>query len=386
MQLFNNFYRNKRVLVTGHAGFKGSWLSLWLSQLNAKVAGYSLLPNSQFRLYEILNLDQILEYNIIADLCEYEKLEDLFNKFQPEIVFHLAAQSLVRPSYSNPVETYSSNVMGTLYVLEAARKSGSVKQFINVTTDKCYENKEQNQFFNEEDPLGGYDIYSSSKACSEILTSSYRNSFLKNGGFALASARAGNVVGGGDWSIDRLVTDCITAFSNDEELIIRSPVAIRPWQFVLECLAGYLLLGQKLAENPEQYSKAYNFGPNKESILKVIEVAELLATYWNMPNSELFTSLTEVAKNPDGLTAPRAKIVLKPDDKLHEATILQLDISKAKQELGFNPVWNVNKAIFNTAKWYKAFFSKEYPMIELSKLQLQEFISDAKSLNLIWTK
>ncbi len=383
MQLFNDFYANKRVLVTGHGGFKGAWLTLWLKQLNAKVAGYSLLADSKHRLYDVLDLKQLLNYDVIADLCDEKELEKLFKEFKPEIVFHLAAQSLVRPSYFDPLETYRSNVLGTMYILEAARKSGTVQCFINVTSDKCYENNEKNQFFTEEDPMGGYDIYSSSKACAEILTSSYRNSFLKEQGFALASARAGNVIGGGDWAKDRLVPDCITAFNNDQELVIRNPKAVRPWQFVLESLAGYLLLGERMAQNPEKYASAYNFGPEKESILKVIEVAELIAKYWNTPNYELFGS--KFAKLEEKLVS-EAKIIIKPDKNLHEATILQLDIAKAKKELEFKPVWNVYSAILETAKWYKAFFTEEFSMLEYSKFQLNEFITEAKKLGLIWTK
>ena len=242
---FNNIYADKTVLITGHSGFKGSWLSLWLKQMGAKVVGYSLLPDTEKRLYDVLDLEHTLNDSLIADIRDEKTLKSYFGKHNPDIVFHLAAQPIVRFSYIEPVLTYDTNVIGTLKVLEAARQTPSVKAFVNVTTDKCYENKERKEGYREDEPFGGYDMYSSSKGCSEILSSSYRRSFLKDGKpFALATARAGNVIGGGDWAKDRLIPDCIRAFQKNETVFIRNPLSTRPWQLVLEPLAGYLRLGR----------------------------------------------------------------------------------------------------------------------------------------------
>lgn len=369
LHLFNDFYKDKRVLVTGHAGFKGSWLSFLLHLMGAKVAGYSLLPNSDNKMFSILNIANIIDTSTIADIRDEKKLKEVFESFQPEIVIHMAAQALVRPSYSEPIETYTSNVIGTLYVLEAARKTKSVKTFINITTDKCYENKELDYRYKEDDPFGGYDMYSSSKACAEILTSSYRRSFLENhnDSFALASVRAGNVIGGGDWAQDRLLPDCAHSFSKSENVCIRNPIATRPWQHVLEPLFGYLLLACKLSENPQKYATAYNFGPKVSSNLKVAEVAKLAADFWN-----------SVAKHKN------AKVTVVDGDGLHEAGLLQLDITKVKNELGFMPVWDAQKAIAKTMDWYVHFYENDTDMIEYTKEQIFEYIQDASKLNTAW--
>src|SRR5574344_469085 len=278
---FNNIYKNKTVLITGSNGFKGCWLALWLKMLGAKVVGYSLRPNTKYFLYDILKLNEVLDDNIIADIRDTKKLESYFAKHTPDIVFHLAAQPIVRLSYDEPVETYETNVVGTLKVLEVARKTPSVKAFVNVTTDKCYENKEKKAGYTEDEPMGGYDMYSSSKGCSEILTSSYRRSFLMDGKpFALATARAGNVIGGGDWAKDRLIPDCIRSFEKGEIVSIRNPYSTRPWQLVLEPLAGYLRLGQLLLEKGPQYAQGYNFGPEMNKDMKVCEVAKKVAEIW----------------------------------------------------------------------------------------------------------
>lgn len=370
MNLFNDYYRNKRVLITGHAGFKGAWLAHLLSQLGAIVAGYSLLPDSKERMYDVLNLKDTLHTSTIANICNEQTIDHAFQAFQPEIIIHMAAQSLVRLSYTTPIDTYYSNVMGTLYVLEAARKTNSVKTFINITTDKCYENNECEQHYKEEDPFGGYDIYSSSKACAEILTASYRRSFLdaksNEHSFALASVRAGNVIGGGDWSLDRLIPDCVQAFNQGEDVHIRNPLAIRPWQHVLEPLTGYLLLGQKLSEDPRYYAQAYNFGPENTCALKVTEVAQMVADNWNKPTGN-------------------AKVIVEKGDGLHEAGLLQLDINKAKRMLGFQPVWNAETAIQKTTQWYKAFYRKQADMIKYTNEQIADFIMDAKKKNISWS-
>lgn len=362
--MFADIYQNKTVLVTGHAGFKGSWLSFWLKQMGAKVVGYSLLPDTEKRLYDVLDLEHLLDDSLIADIRDEKTLEAYFAKHQPDIVFHLAAQPIVRLSYQEPVMTYATNVMGTLNVLEAARKTPSVKAFVNITTDKCYENKERAAGYREDEAFGGYDMYSSSKACSEILSASYRRSFLSDGKpFALATARAGNVIGGGDWAKDRLIPDCIKAFVNHETVFIRNPNATRPWQLVLEPLAGYLRLGQKLLEDGEKYATGYNFGPYEGSDVKVCKVAQQVADIWG-----------------DG------KVEVGKSDGLHEATLLQLNIEKAERELGVYPVYSAQEAILKTTLWYKAFYDGKTDMTNFSKEQIDEFISAAQDKNLIWSK
>lgn len=362
--LFNNVYYQKKVLITGHAGFKGSWLAFWLKQLGANVVGYSLLPDTEISLFNILQLKEMLDDSLIADIRDVETLNNYFIKHKPDIVFHLAAQPIVRLSYSEPILTYDTNVMGTLKVLEAARYSSSVKAFVNVTTDKCYENKEKIEGYKEDEPFGGYDMYSSSKGCVEILSSSYRRSFLKNGEpFALATARAGNVIGGGDWAKDRLIPDCIKAFQNNETVFIRNPLSIRPWQLVLEPLAGYLRLGQKLLEEGDKYASGFNFGPEVNNIVKVSEVAMKVAEIWGNGKVEIG----------------------KKDNNLHEANLLCLNIDKVKRELGIEPVYNAQEAILKSVEWYKNFYNK-IDMIEYTKQQIFDFIKAAQNKNLDWSK
>jgi len=361
--VFNDIYCGKTVVVTGHAGFKGSWLAFWLKQLGAKVMGYSLLPDTDKRLYDVLNLEAVLDDSLIADIRDTDTLEAFFAKHQPDIVFHLAAQPIVRLSYVEPIETYETNIIGTLKVLEAARKTSSVKAFVNVTTDKCYENKEKKEGYRENEPMGGYDMYSSSKGCSEILTSSYRRSFLTGGKpFALGSGRAGNVIGGGDWAKDRLIPDCIKAFQNNETVEIRNPFATRPWQLVLEPLAGYLRLGQKLLEYGDKYATGYNFGPEMNKDVKVCEVAQMVAEVWGNGTVKVGTG-----------------------DGLHEATLLQLNIEKAEKELGVKPVYSAEEAITKTTEWYKAFYASDTDMIAFTQKQINEFITAAKAKNIEWS-
>ena len=361
--MFNNVYQNKTILITGHAGFKGSWLAFWLKQLGAKVVGYSLLPDTKERLYEVLKLQDVLDDSLIADIRDVNKLQAFFMKWKPEIVFHLAAQPIVRLSYSEPVETYETNVIGTLKVLEAARKTPSVKAVVNVTTDKCYENKEKKEGYKEDEPMGGYDMYSSSKGCSELLTSSYRRSFLTDGKpFALGSGRAGNVIGGGDWAKDRLIPDCIKAFLNNETVEIRNPYATRPWQHVLEPLAGYLRLGQKLLEEGAKYAQGYNFGPEMNKDVKVCEVAQMVAEVWG-----------------------QGKVKVSKGDGLHEANLLQLNIEKAEKELGIRPVYDARGAIVKTTEWYKAFYENNTNMIEYTEKQIEEFVSSARDKKIDWS-
>jgi len=359
---FGNIYRNKTVLITGHAGFKGGWLAFWLKQLGAKVVGYSLYPDSSERFYDVINLKNSLDAECIADIRDSSTLEQFFTQQQPDIVFHLAAQPLVRLSYEQPVETYETNVIGTLKVLEAARKIPSVKAFVNVTTDKCYENKEKSEGYKESDPFGGYDIYSSSKACSEILSSSYRRSFLSDNQFLLATARGGNVIGGGDWAKDRLVPDCIKAFMNNESVYIRNPSATRPWQLVFELLAGYLRLGQMLLEGKAQFADGFNFGPEMNTHIPVADIVRQIADIWGSGKIEIDKSVQP-----------------------HEAHLLQLDITKAQKMLGFMPVYSTKEAVAITTQWYKAYYAKNTDMIAFSLQQLNDFIKAAQAKDIMWS-
>ena len=360
---FNNIYQGKTVLVTGHAGFKGSWLSLWLKELGANVVGYSLLPETNPRLYDVLDLGHLLKDSKIADIRDAKTLEHFFAKHQPDIVFHLAAQPIVRLSYAEPVLTYETNVIGTLNVLEAARKTPSVKAFVNITTDKCYENKEKKEGYKEDEPFGGYDMYSSSKGCVEILSSSYRRSFLEGGKpFALATARAGNVIGGGDWALDRLIPDCIRAFQAGKTVEIRNPHATRPWQLVLEPLAGYLRLGQKLLEDGAKYADGFNFGPEMNKDVRVAEVAQYVAKVWG-----------------------NGQVKVGKGDGLHEANLLQLNVEKADKILGVRPVYTAHEAIEKTTAWYQAFYNKKTDMHAFSLGQIADFIAAAQHKNLPWS-
>ena len=349
--MYNEIYKNKKVFITGHTGFKGSWLTIWLTQLGAKVCGYSLEPNTKPSMFNELNISGKIEKSVIGDILDTEKLEKTMREFKPDIIFHLAAQPLVRLSYSEPVLTYQTNVIGTLNVLEAARKTPSVKAFVNVTTDKCYENKEVKRGYKEDDPMGGYDMYSSSKGCVEIMSSSYRRSFLqKENTYAMATARAGNVIGGGDWALDRLIPDCIRGINKGIDIEIRNPIAVRPWQHVLEPLSGYLLLGEKLLTDGKKYADGFNFGPNEESILTVAEVAK---------------QLTEIYG--------KGKVVIGEKSPLHEAGLLMLNIEKAKKVLGWQPAYTANEALQKTVDWYRHFYNKDIDMYEFTCRQIDEY-------------
>lgn len=347
--MFNGGYKAKRVLVTGSTGFKGSWLALWLQLLGAEVLGYALEPDTEPSMFEALNLKDRIK-TVFANILDRDTLEKTFKEFQPEIVFHLAAQPLVLRSYQEPVLTYETNVIGTLNVLTAARNCKSVRAFVNVTTDKCYENKEIDKGYKEDDPMGGYDMYSSSKGCVEIMSSSFRRSFLQTeDSFALATARAGNVIGGGDWALNRLVPDCIKAVNNNIPVEIRNPAAIRPWQHVLEPLSGYLLLGQKLLEEGKRYAEGFNFGPEQESVLTVVEVAKKVVDYYG-----------------------KGSVVVGEKNPLHEAGLLMLDITKAKKVLGWSPSLTADSAVKNTVEWYKRFYNREN-MYNFTIEQIKEY-------------
>lgn len=342
IDLFNGFYRNKRILVTGHTGFKGSWLSIWLHELGASVVGVGLEPFTERDNFVLSSIGEKIDADIRADIRDGQRMKEIFAIYQPEIVFHLAAQPLVRLSYEKPVETYETNVMGTINILEAIRATNSVKVGVMITTDKCYDNKEQLRGYKEDDPFGGYDPYSSSKGACEIAIQSWRRSFFNPDQFekhrkSIASVRAGNVIGGGDWALDRIIPDCIRALEADKPIDIRSPKSVRPWEHVLEPLSGYMLLAQKMWEHPTEYCEGWNFGPESESVSTVWEVATELVN--NFGKGELKDS-----------SDPNA---------VHEAQLLMLDITKAKKRLGWKPKLNMQKCLALVADWYKRYKNED---------------------------
>ena len=338
--MFDNMFQGKTVLVTGHTGFKGSWLCIWLKELGANIVGYALEPYTERDNFVISGLkDKII--HIIGDVGDYRKLREIFKKYRPEFVFHFAAQPIVRESYINPKETYDTNIGGTVNVLECCRITDSVRVVINVTSDKCYENKEWVWGYRENDPMGGYDPYSSSKGCSELITAAYRNSFFNPIDFekhakSLSSVRAGNVIGGGDWQKDRIIPDCIRALENDKPIEIRSPHATRPWQHVLEPLSGYLLLASRMHKEPQVYCGAWNFGPKQDSIITVGEIADMIVAKWGSGSW----------------------IDQSDKSEPHEANLLSLDISKAKTYLKWTTAWNTETTIEKTVEWYKEYKRK----------------------------
>lgn len=343
IDIFNNFYKGKRVLVTGHTGFKGSWLSIWLHELGAEVIGVSLEPYSERDNYVLSGIGKKINADIRADIRDCKKMKEIFAEYQPEIVFHLAAQPLVRLSYDIPVETYETNVMGTINVMEAIRATKSVKVGVMITTDKCYDNNEQEEGYVETDPFGGYDPYSSSKGACEIAIQSWRRSFFNPADYgikhqvSLASVRAGNVIGGGDWAKDRIIPDCIRALETTKVIDIRSPKAVRPWEHVLEPLSGYLLLAQKMWDSPTEYCEGWNFGPEADSVLTVWEVASAIVRNFG------YGELRDVSD-------PNA---------LHEANLLMLNINKAKSRLGWKPRLNAEECALLTSDWYKRYQNED---------------------------
>lgn len=353
-ELFSRIYNKKKVLVTGHTGFKGSWFVLWLKMLGADVRGIALNPTSNPSHIQLLDID--IDSHI-QDINNYEFLVNKITEFAPEIVFHFAAQPLVIESYQNPLYTYKTNVIGTANVLEACRNAKSVKSIVVVTTDKVYDNKEWIWGYRENDKLGGYDPYSSSKACVEILCNSYRNSFFNSKGVLLATVRAGNVIGGGDWADNRLIPDIAKAISKKEKLLLRNPNAIRPWQHVLEPLSGYLLIGQKLIESKSDFADAWNFAPDTKNSITVGEIVEIIKGIWNDVDVE-FT---------------------KTD--YHETTFLSLDNSKALRLLQWQPVWNIEQTIEQTIVWYKEFYSSKKL---LSKSDILSYIESARKKQIKW--
>lgn len=343
IDIFDNFYKGKKVLVTGHTGFKGSWLSIWLHELGAEVIGVALDPFTEKDNYVLSGIGNKIFADIRADIRDGQRIKEIFSEYQPEIVFHLAAQPLVRLSYDKPVDTYETNVMGTIHVMEAIRVTKSVKVGVMITTDKCYDNKEQMTGYKEDDPFGGYDPYSSSKGACEIAIQSWRRSYFNPSDYgvthtvSLASVRAGNVIGGGDWALDRIIPDCIRALEDGRIINIRSPKAIRPWEHVLEPLSGYMMLAQKMWYEPTKWCEGWNFGPEEESVSTVWEVSTELIK--NFGFGELKDSSTTTA--------------------VHEAKLLMLDITKAKSRLGWKPRMDMKQCMSLVADWYKRYKTED---------------------------
>jgi CDP-glucose 4,6-dehydratase len=351
-----DFWQGKRVFLTGHTGFKGSWLSLWLSSLGAEVKGYALNPPTSPSLFNEAKVSSIIDSQI-GDIRDQNALHESMTGFSPDILIHMAAQSLVRYSYEAPIETYEVNVIGTAKVLEVARSCPNLKAIVNITTDKCYENDGRSEGYKENDPMGGHDPYSSSKGCSELVTSAYRRSFLQEQGVGLASVRAGNVIGGGDWADDRLIPDILRSFEKNEPVVIRNPKATRPWQHVLEPLSGYLILAQKLYKNQEEYAEGWNFGPNEQDVKPVDWILDKMIAKWLSSSWKLDTN-----SNP------------------HEAGFLKLDISKAKLKLGWKPIWGLAYTLEKIIIWHQAWLNKE-GIQAVCLAEIEEYTKDMSNEN-----
>jgi CDP-glucose 4,6-dehydratase len=348
------FWKGKKVLVTGHTGFKGSWLSLWLQSLGADVSGLALKPPTNPSLFEVAKVGERMRSHI-GDIRDFEFVRNVLREEKPDMVFHLAAQSLVRYSYDNPIETYSTNVMGSVNLFEAIRQIDSVRAIVNITSDKCYENREWVWGYRENDPMGGYDPYSSSKGCAELVASAYRNSFFNPSdhakhGVALSSVRAGNVIGGGDWAQNRLLPDILGAIASGQKVMIRNPLAIRPWQHVLEPLAGYLLLAEKMWTSGQKFSEGWNFGPNDNDAKPVEWIVKKMTDQWG----------EGAAWELDNREHP------------HEAHYLKLDCSKANSLLGWYPRWNIEEALRQIIVWHRAYLAGE-DMREVTLKQIVKY-------------
>jgi CDP-glucose 4,6-dehydratase len=348
------FWQGKSVFITGHTGFKGAWLSIWLTSLGAKVHGYSLAPPTNPSLFEVAGVASALSSHTLGDVRDRVALESALKRAGPEVIFHLAAQPLVRQSYVDPVFTLETNVIGTMNLLESARTCDRVKAIVNVTTDKCYENKGSLTPYREVDELGGHDVYSASKACSELVTGAYRRSFLAESGKHVATARAGNVLGGGDWSVDRLIPDFLRALDAGTTLRIRYPESVRPWQHVLEVLAGYMLVGERLCTDGAAFAGPWNFGPSESGCKSVGWIVDHLCS-----------------------TYPGARWAVDEAPKAHEAHLLTLDAGKARQELGWSSVWDLSEALSKTVLWHKAWREKR-DMLQVSLSQIQSFVADGR--------
>ena len=356
VDIFDNFYKGKRVLITGHTGFKGSWLSIWLHELGAEVVGIGLDPYSEKDNFVLSDIGNKIKADIRADIRDGQKMKEIFAEYQPEIVFHLAAQPLVRLSYEIPVDTYEINVMGTIHIMEAIRATKSVKVGVMITTDKCYDNCETLKGYVETDPFGGYDPYSSSKGACEVAIQSWRRSYFnpedygKKHTVSLASVRAGNVIGGGDWAKDRIIPDCIRALEEGRVIDIRSPKAVRPWEHVLEPLSGYMILTKLMWENPTEYCEGWNFGPEAEGVSTVWEVAsEVIKNYGS----------GELKDSSDS-------------DAVHEANLLMLNINKAKSRLGWYPRMNMQQCMELVVDWYRRYQAED--VYKLCVEEINKFI------------
>lgn len=360
--MFNNVYKKRKVLITGHTGFKGSWLAAWLQQLEAEIVGVALAPDTNPAHYNLLHFDFASH---LIDIRDAEKIVQIIRQTQPEIVLHLAAQPLVRDSYVDPLGTIATNVLGTANVLNACRNLDNLKAIVVVTSDKCYENKEHERPYCETDPMGGYDPYSMSKGCAELVTASFRNSFFNLNTFGkthqtlVASARAGNVIGGGDWAKDRLIPDAIRAVGANQKVQIRNPQATRPWQHVLESLSGYLCLGAKLLQGEKQFADGWNFAPEITDQASVLEVLTKMQAIWSKVQFEIVTQ----AQQP------------------HEARMLQLDNSKAKQLLQWQSVWNLDATIATTVQWYRNFYERN---TVTTNADIAAYVNAARQLNCSW--
>ena len=344
-----SFFSGKKIFVTGHTGFKGSWLTAILLKSGANVCGFSLPPEGRSHFFD-LNLSDRMT-SLYGDIRDLDHLRNSIEQFQPEIILHLAAQPLVRLSYAEPVDTFSTNVIGTVNIMECVRKSKSIKSFVNITSDKCYENVEWIWGYRENDRVGGRDPYSASKGAAEIAFSAYERSYFNEmPNLGVATVRAGNVIGGGDWAIDRIIPDCIRAVENNEPLFLRSPHSTRPWQHVLEPLSGYLLLAEKLYNEPKKFGGAWNFGPKTDEIRTVHEVSKTIYTHLGRGRVEVAISQT----------------------KVHEANLLQLNCDKAHQILGWSPKWDVDETLHHTAEWYKCYLNKE-DLSQVTESQIKEY-------------
>ncbi|MDF1683512.1 MAG: CDP-glucose 4,6-dehydratase [Legionellaceae bacterium] len=357
----NTFWINKKVFITGHTGFKGTWLALWLWRLGAKVYGYALAPNTTPALFNILDMSEKVTH-FLGDIRDFSVLKKALQQAKPDIIIHMAAQPLVRYSYEHPIETYSTNVMGTVHLLEAMREIPTVRVVLNVTTDKCYENNEWHWGYRENEPLGGHDPYSNSKACSELVTAAYRNSYfppsmVETHGKAIATARAGNVIGGGDWALDRLIPDIMASFLDGKAVEIRNPQAIRPWQHVLEPLSGYLVLIQKMWECPGEFASGWNFGPFTDDVKPVLDIVQYIAKKWD-------GARWDIIKNTD----------------FHEAEFLKLDIAKAMTKLSWKPRWALEETLDAIVEWYKDFASGKADMLRLTLSQIENYEKNKERL------
>lgn len=362
--LFSDAFAGLGVMVTGHTGFKGSWLCEWLLSLGAEVSGFALEPPTKPSLFEDLGMGARIARHQIGDVRDLEALRRFVADVRPAVVLHLAAQPLVRLSYEQPVDTYATNVMGTVNLLEAVRGIESVRAIVNVTSDKCYENRESGQAYRETDAMGGWDPYSSSKGCAEIVTSAYRRSFFGEGSpVRIASARAGNVIGGGDWAMDRIIPDCIRALAEGEPIVVRNPDAVRPWQHVLEPLSGYLHLASRLLKGGPRYDGAWNFGPEEHGSVRVREVVDAVVNAWG---SGSWSTPESHGEQP------------------HEAHLLALDITKAREELCWHPLYGVAAAVRMTAGWYAERHEGSAPAV-LTRGQIDEYVKEAVRQKAVWT-